>query len=140
MAANGVRRALHSSSSTGRILFSRSSSAPKLGKSAGFAFGNGSSSSRSSLRRLTSSRLDLRDCTEELGFLKMLKLGFCVTGSQWSWVQGCRLYLYTVLLLQPCSLRCCLSAIKAGVAFQKVLILLVFSLTLILHSECSLHW
>ncbi|KAF3517560.1 hypothetical protein DY000_02062729 [Brassica cretica] len=25
-----------------------------------------------------------------------------------------------VLLLQPCSLRCCLSAIKAGVAFQKV--------------------
>ncbi|KAF3525280.1 hypothetical protein F2Q69_00050610 [Brassica cretica] len=59
MAANGVRRALHSSSSTGRILFSRSSSVPKLGKSAGFAFGNGSSSSRSSLRRLTSSRLDL---------------------------------------------------------------------------------
>ncbi|CAN6932920.1 unnamed protein product, partial [Brassica oleracea var. botrytis] len=57
MAANGVRRALHSSSSTGRILFSRSSSAPKLGKSAGFAFGNGSSSSRSSLRRLTSSRI-----------------------------------------------------------------------------------
>ncbi|KAF3518298.1 hypothetical protein DY000_02062728 [Brassica cretica] len=57
MAANGVRRALHSSSSTGRILFSRSSSVPKLGKSAGFAFGNGSSSSRSSLRRLTSSRI-----------------------------------------------------------------------------------
>ncbi|RID55163.1 hypothetical protein BRARA_G02441 [Brassica rapa] len=62
-AANGVRRALQSASSTGRILFSRSSakatSAPKLGKAAGFAFGNGSSStsSRSSLRRLTSSRI-----------------------------------------------------------------------------------
>ncbi|KAL0800848.1 hypothetical protein Bca101_056023 [Brassica carinata] len=57
MAANGVRRALQSS---GRILFSRSASAssgPKLGKSAGFAFANGSSSSRSSLRRLTSSRI-----------------------------------------------------------------------------------
>ncbi|CAH8297528.1 unnamed protein product [Eruca vesicaria subsp. sativa] len=52
MAANGVRRALQSSSSTGRIFFRRSSAAPKLGN---FAFENGSSSSRSSLRRLTSS-------------------------------------------------------------------------------------
>ncbi|KAG2322328.1 hypothetical protein Bca52824_015541 [Brassica carinata] len=61
MAANGVRRALLSSSSTARILFGRSSassSAPKLGKSAEFTFANGSSSSsRSSLRRLTSSRI-----------------------------------------------------------------------------------
>ncbi|KAJ0256299.1 hypothetical protein HA466_0092790 [Hirschfeldia incana] len=58
MAANGVRRALQSS--TARILFGRSSastSAPKLGKFAGSAFSNGSSSSRSSLRRLTSSRI-----------------------------------------------------------------------------------
>ncbi|XP_018444724.1 uncharacterized protein LOC108816656 [Raphanus sativus] len=55
MAANGARRALQSSSSTGKILFRRSSassSAPKLGKSGGFAFANGSAS-----RRLTSSRI-----------------------------------------------------------------------------------
>ncbi|KAJ4909588.1 Uncharacterized protein Rs2_04209 [Raphanus sativus] len=61
MAANGVRRALNklssSSSTTGRTLFARSSSGPSVGKSAGFAFSNGSSSSRSSLRRLTSSRV-----------------------------------------------------------------------------------
>ncbi|CAA7014346.1 unnamed protein product [Microthlaspi erraticum] len=61
MAANGVRRALQLSSSSGRILFGRSSaasSASKFGKSAGIAFENGSSaSSRSSLRRLTSSRI-----------------------------------------------------------------------------------
>ncbi|KAL0731499.1 hypothetical protein Bca4012_027593 [Brassica carinata] len=59
MAANGVRRALKLSSSTGRTLFGRSSasaSCPNVGKSAGFAFANGSSS-RSSLRRLTSSRV-----------------------------------------------------------------------------------
>ncbi|KAG5380266.1 hypothetical protein IGI04_028108 [Brassica rapa subsp. trilocularis] len=57
-AANGVRRALQSASSTGRILFSRSSakasSAPKLGKSAN---GSSSTSSRSSLRKLASSRI-----------------------------------------------------------------------------------
>ncbi|CAH2066560.1 unnamed protein product [Thlaspi arvense] len=61
MAANGVRRALQLSSSSGRILFSRSSaasSASKIGKSAGIDFASGSSaSSRSSLRRLTSSRI-----------------------------------------------------------------------------------
>ncbi|KAF8052365.1 hypothetical protein N665_1568s0003 [Sinapis alba] len=61
MAANGVRRALKLSSSTGRTLFGRSpaaaSSGPNVGKSAGFGFANGSSSSRSSLRRLTFSRV-----------------------------------------------------------------------------------
>ncbi|CAN8235773.1 unnamed protein product [Cochlearia groenlandica] len=63
MAANVARRALQSSSSSSRILFGRSSatsSASKIGKSAGIAFENGSSSSsssRSSLRRLTSSRI-----------------------------------------------------------------------------------
>ncbi|AEE35048.1 hypothetical protein AtNW77_Chr1g0071591 [Arabidopsis thaliana] len=61
MAANGVRRALQASSSSGKILFGRSSaatSASKIGKSAGIAFGNGSSSStRPSLRRLTFSRV-----------------------------------------------------------------------------------
>ncbi|KFK41455.1 hypothetical protein AALP_AA2G132600 [Arabis alpina] len=57
MAATGVRRALQLSSS-GRILFGRSSatsSASKIGKSAGIAFENGSS--RPSLRRLTFSRV-----------------------------------------------------------------------------------
>ncbi|CAH8337412.1 unnamed protein product [Eruca vesicaria subsp. sativa] len=60
MATNGMRRALKLSSSTGRTLFGRSSAAsscPNVGKSAGFAFANGSTSSRSSLRRLTSSRI-----------------------------------------------------------------------------------
>ncbi|KAJ0231937.1 hypothetical protein HA466_0294170 [Hirschfeldia incana] len=62
MAANGVRRTLNKlSSSTGRTLFGRSpaaSSGPNVGKSAGFAFANGSTtSSRPSLRRLTSSRV-----------------------------------------------------------------------------------
>lgn len=60
MAANGVRRALQLSSSSGRILIGRSSatsSGSKIGKSAGIAFANGSSSSpRPSLRRLTFSR------------------------------------------------------------------------------------
>ncbi|XP_010415711.1 PREDICTED: protein NUCLEAR FUSION DEFECTIVE 6, chloroplastic/mitochondrial-like [Camelina sativa] len=63
MAANGMRRALQVSSSSAKILFGSSSAASsgsKIGKSAGIAFGNGSSSSssaRPSLRRLTFSRV-----------------------------------------------------------------------------------
>ncbi|XP_010471029.1 PREDICTED: protein NUCLEAR FUSION DEFECTIVE 6, chloroplastic/mitochondrial-like [Camelina sativa] len=64
MAANGMRRALQVSSSSAKILFGRSSAASsgsKIGKSAGIAFGNGSSSTssstRPSLRRLTFSRV-----------------------------------------------------------------------------------
>ncbi|CAN6996889.1 unnamed protein product [Brassica oleracea var. botrytis] len=59
MAANGVRRALKLS---GKALIGRStaaSSGPNVGKSAGFSFANGpsSTSSRSPLGRLTSSRV-----------------------------------------------------------------------------------
>lgn len=57
-------------------------------------------------------------------------------------MQGFRLYLYIALLLQLYSLRCCLLAIKPGVAYLKVFLLtclLSLMMMFLTGNEESLH-